>query len=166
MSVRFRNVEVDATSPVEGWPYEALTTAVERGLIGDWVRITAAIDREPWGDVARQIEQYLAYENPYGVGDLLARAIVRARRQAEQRERESVALEITRLIERSGLSMASLASLLGTSRSRLSTYRSGGVVPSATFMVRLRGVVEEKSPTSGAASPDLGRSSHADRTGQ
>lgn len=61
------------------WPYEAIVTAIERGLIGDWARLTAEIALDPWGEVARQVEEYLAYAEPGGVTALLHRAIVRAR---------------------------------------------------------------------------------------
>ncbi|NLT30676.1 MAG: helix-turn-helix transcriptional regulator [Propionibacterium sp.] len=140
MSVPFRNVDVDPRAPVENWPYEAIVTAIERGTIGDWVMLTSAIDADPWGVVARQVEDYLNYESPYGVGPLLERAIVRARRQAEQRERAEVAEEIRTLIAASGLTVAEFAGRVGTSRSRLSTYRSGTVTPSAAMMQRLRRV--------------------------
>ncbi|MGF1647054.1 MAG: helix-turn-helix domain-containing protein [Kineosporiaceae bacterium] len=39
---------------------------------------------------------------------------------------------------RSGLTSTEFASRIGTSRSRLSTYASGRVVPSAALMVRIR----------------------------
>lgn len=88
------------------------------------------------------MEEYLGYESPYGVGPLLERAIARARRQAEESERAEVAREVAELIERSGLTTADLAHRVGTSRSRLSTYRSGSVVPSAAMLVRIRRAVE------------------------
>lgn len=141
MSVAFRNVDVDPHTPPETWPYEALVTVIERGTVTDWVRLTRAIDEEPWGVVARQVEEYLAYESPYGVGPLLARAIARARQEAESRERAEVAAEVRGLVEASGLSVADLARRVGTSRSRLSTYRSGRVTPSAAMMIRLRHTV-------------------------
>lgn len=142
MSLRFRNVAADPRDPVGSWPYEALVTAIERGSVRDWARITAEIKTDPWGPVARQVEDYLGYERPYGVGPLLEEAIARARRAAEQRERAQVAEDVASLVARSGLSMGELAARAGTSRSRLSTYRSGMVMPSAAFMVRLRDVVE------------------------
>lgn len=142
MTVPFRNVDVDA--PLDTWPYEAIVTLIERGTIGDWVMITRAIDDDPWGNVARQVEEYLGYEHPYGVAPLLHRAIVRSRRAAEARERDTVAAEVTDLVSRSGLSLTELASRVGTSRSRLSTYRSGRVTPSATMMNRLRTVVDRQ----------------------
>lgn len=141
MNVSFRNVEVDPTSPVATWPYEAIVTVIERGTIGDWLTLTREIDRDPWGPVARQVADYLTYEQPYGVGPLLTRAVARARREAEHSERAEVARTVADLVQRSGMSMTELAARLGTSRTRLSTYRSGTVVPSAAMMVRLRRTV-------------------------
>lgn len=140
--MRFRNVDVDPSAPVESWPYEAVASAIERGTVDDWVRITAAIDADPWGEVARQVEEYLSYERPYGVAPLLERAVARAREQAERRERATVAAEVASLISASGLPLDQVASRIGTSRSRLSTYRSGTVTPSAALLVRLRELVE------------------------
>ncbi len=140
MALVFRNVSADPADPVETWPYEALVTAIERGGIRDWARVTHAIDEAPWGEVARQVEDYLSYAEPDGVTALFGRAIDRARRQAAGRERRAVSDEIAALIEKSGLTTEEVARRIGTSRSRLSTYRSGKVVPSATLMVRLRDV--------------------------
>lgn len=145
MSIAFRNVDVDPGSPVGTWPYEAIVTVIERGTIADGVVLTRAIDDDPWGPVARQVEEYLAYEEPYGVGPLLARAVERARRQAEESERREVAQRVAALIARSGLTTAELASRVGTSRSRLSTYRTGRVVPSAAMLCRLERVVDRLS---------------------
>lgn len=168
--LHFRNVDADPADPVDTWPFEALVTAIERGGIADWVRITRAIDLDPWGEVARAVEDYLSYARPYGVGPLLGRAVARARTRAEQRERAAVAAEVADLVKASGLTMADLARRLGTSRTRLSTYRSGRVVPSATFLVRLRslvlalgGQVPEAGLTGGAV---LGPADHSAPGGQ
>ena len=75
------------------------------------------------------------------MGPLLGRAIARSRREADVRERAEVAAEVRALMTSSGLTVAELASRVGTSRTRLSTYRSGRVVPSATMMSRLRRTV-------------------------
>ena len=145
MTVSFRNVDVDPRTSVATWPYEAIVTIIERGSITDWVVLTRAIDEDPWGPVARQVEDYLSYEAPYGVGPLLTRAVERARRQAEESERAEVRQEIAELIARSGLTGAQLASRIGTSASRMSTYRSGRVVPSAAMLVRMRRVANRVS---------------------
>jgi transcriptional regulator with XRE-family HTH domain len=57
----------------------------------------------------------------------------RARKRAEANERAA----IREAIQRSGLSQAEFASRIGTSPSRLSTYASGKVTPSATLMLRI-----------------------------
>ncbi len=68
--VAIRNVDVDPDAPIATWPYEALVTLIERGGITDWAILARAINRQPWGIVARQIEEYLAYSRPYGVAPL------------------------------------------------------------------------------------------------
>lgn len=142
MAVQFRNVAVDPFSPVESWPFEAIATVIERGTISDWARLVTAITAEPWGQVARQVEELFGYSRPWGVTPLLERAIARARAQADGIERASVAETVRDLVARSGLSMGEFASRVGTSRPRLSTYRTGSVVPSAALVVRMANLVE------------------------
>jgi transcriptional regulator with XRE-family HTH domain len=69
----------------------------------------------------------------------------RAREQAEADERAAVAAEITEAVKRSGMSRAGFASRIGTSASRLSTYTSGKVTPSATLLFRIRRVANRES---------------------
>lgn len=148
MTVHFRNVDVDPDAPVEAWPYEAIVTVIERGSITDWTALTRAIAGDPWGPVARQVEDYLSYASPYGVGPLLARSVARARRRAEEQERAAVADEVRQIIAASGMSVEDFARRVGTSRSRLSTYRTGRVVPSATMMHRMRWLGGRAAPRS------------------
>lgn len=140
MTLTFRNLDVSPEAPVSEWPYEGIVTAIERGLIGDWARVTREFRVAPWGDVARQVEEYLTYTEPSGVTELFGRALVRAREQREREERETVAEEVRGLQRRSGMSSEQFAHSIGTSRTRLSTYRNGKVVPSAALMVRMRAV--------------------------
>lgn len=137
MSARFRNVEVDADAPLTEWPFEALVTLLERGSIRDWARVTRVIRVDPWGPVARQVEEWLSYEQPPGLAPLLDRAIAYARRAREAAERREVADRIEALVAHSGLSAQEFASRIGTSRSRLSTYRTGRVTPSAALLLRM-----------------------------
>jgi ribosome-binding protein aMBF1 (putative translation factor) len=138
MPLAFRNLSIDPSDPVATWPTEAVQAALERGDLGDWHRLAAEVARQPWGRTARQLEEVLTYSRPYGVAEAIEAVIARARARAERREREEVAAEVRRAIDRSGLSRAEFASRLGTSASRLSTYATGKVVPAATFMVRMR----------------------------
>lgn len=143
MTLRFRNVDADPSDPVRTWPYEALVTALDRGSISDWRRIVREIRAHPWGSVARDVEAYLSYERPYGVAPLMEDAIRRARAVRAVQERQEVAEDIRGWVARSGLSRAEFASLVGTSESRLSTYCSGKVMPSAAMYLRMRRVPPE-----------------------
>jgi len=144
VNVGFRNVEGSPHQPVEEWPYEALVATIERGTLNDWLPIIRAIGAAPWGVVARQVEEYLEYASPYGVGPLLRRTIDKARAEREGDERREVAARARAAVERSGLSRAEFARAIGTSRSRLSTYCSGSVVPSAALLVRMERVAGER----------------------
>jgi DNA-binding transcriptional regulator YiaG len=137
-TLAFRNVEVSPADPVAEWPLEAIQTALERGSLTHWRRLAAAIRAEPWGTVARRVEEVLSYSRPYGVDLALERTISRSRDIAEAAEREAVAVEIGRLVRDSGLSRTEFASRIGTSASRLSTYVSGKVTPSAAMLLRMR----------------------------
>jgi DNA-binding transcriptional regulator YiaG len=137
-TLSFRNVDASPRDPVSDWPLEAIQTALERGGLADWRRLAAAIQTDPWGSLARGIEQVLAWSRPYGAAEAFERVISRSREAAEAAERAAVATEIGRLVSESGLSRAEFASRIGTSPSRLSTYVSGKVTPSAALLVRMR----------------------------
>lgn len=144
MALAFRNLRVDPSDPVEDWPTEAIATALERGDLGDWRRIATQIKRSPWGKSARQVEEVLSHTRPYGVAELMEDAIQTAREHAVRAERDIVAAEVRELIQRSDLSRAEFASRIGTSASRLSTYATGKVIPSATLLVRMRRLVADQ----------------------
>lgn len=136
----FRNVEASPSDPVSAWPIEAIQTALERGGLSDWRRLATEIRAQPWGTVTRRVENVLAYSRPYGVDKAMERVISLARTATEERERETVASEVSRLIAMSGLPRTEFASRIGTSSSRLSTYATGKVTPSAALMIRMRAI--------------------------
>lgn len=146
MNLLLRNVDVDLRAPVDTWPYEALVSVIERGLVSDWIPILRAIRADPWGPVARDVEHYLGYAQPYGVGQLLTRAIGRARAANADDERRAVAARVRRLVADSGLTPTEFARRIGTSRSRLSTYRTGSVTPSAALMLRMERTARSLTP--------------------
>lgn len=137
MPLAFRNVDASPTDDVRTWPYEALVTAIDRGLVPDWQPIFAEIRRSPWGPVARRVERYLSYREPDGVGTLFSLALARARFDADRADRDEVASRVRAAVDRSGLTNSRFADLVGTSASRLSTYVSGKVTPSAAMLVRI-----------------------------
>lgn len=135
-ALKFRNLGTTPDAPVESWPFEGVLAAVERGSLPDWGRLAKAIGVDPWGAVARQVEEALEISRPYGTYELLKAVVAQARRRAAEAERLQVAKQMSELLARSGLSRAEFASRLGTSASRLSTYISGKVTPSAALMAR------------------------------
>jgi len=139
-TLTFRNVDVSPEDPVSEWPLEAVQTALERGSLLDWRRLAAEIRAQPWGRVARGVEEVLTYSRPYGVAETMERVIAQAREDTEQAERQAVAAEVDELVRASGASRAEFASMIGTSASRLSTYATGKVTPSAALLHRMRTV--------------------------
>ena len=135
--LHFRNVEADPRDAVATWPFEALAAAIDRGLVDDWRPVFAEIRRSPWGPTARRVERYLGLRDPDGVNTLFTLAIERARRDFERTDRDTVAARVRAAVERSGMTRAEFASMVGTSASRLSTYLSGKVTPSAAMLVRI-----------------------------
>jgi DNA-binding transcriptional regulator YiaG len=143
----FRNLTITPDYPVSEWPTEAVQAALERGDLGDWQRIVAELKREPWGQTARQVEEVLSHSRPYGIAEAMETVLARIRAQAEASGRAEVAAEIRQAIASSGLSRPELASRIGTPASRLSTYATGKVVPSAALMVRIRRLIKSGHPT-------------------
>jgi DNA-binding transcriptional regulator YiaG len=139
---------------VESWPFEGIIAAVERGTMPDWRRLAEVIRADPWGPVAQQVLEALELSRPYGTAELLERVIDCARRIAIDSERAEVASEVRSLVSDSGLSQQAFAERLGTSRSRLSTYVSGKVVPSAALMVRMRRVSRRAASQAGSRLSD------------
>jgi hypothetical protein len=85
-TLAFRNVDASPEDLVSAWPLEAIQTALERGSLEHWRRLAHAIWAEPWGPVARQVEEVLTYSRPYGVAEAMERVIARARKAAEARD--------------------------------------------------------------------------------
>jgi hypothetical protein len=148
--LKFRNIDASVADPVATWPFEGILAAVERGTLPDWRRLAAAIDADPWGPVAEQVHEAIQLTRPYGTAKLLESVIERARNEAADAERDEVAADIRGLVAASGLSREDFAARLGTSRSRLSTYMSGKVIPAATLMIRMRRVAAQaQAPAQG-----------------
>lgn len=138
----FRSIDVYPDAPVEDWGFEGLLSPVDRGGFYDWQEVVAGLRRDPWGPMARTLERevFEAAESPGVVGAMRA-ALSIARAEAQASEQQAVAVELQELLPRSRLSREQFADRIGTSQSRLSTYLSGKVTPSASLMVRARGLV-------------------------
>jgi DNA-binding transcriptional regulator YiaG len=153
-TLRFRNINATPDEPVERWGVEGMLAAIDRGSLPHWRRIAAAVRADPSGTVAADLDQALGLAEDAGVVATLRRALARARDDAEATAREEVRLRLQALVENSGLTAAQFARRLGTSASRMSTYLTGKVVPSAVLLVRSeavskRAVQEGTKPSDG-----------------
>ncbi|MDR1295583.1 MAG: helix-turn-helix domain-containing protein [Bifidobacteriaceae bacterium] len=132
MGLRFRNITATPDDPVSEWGVEGLAAAIERGGITHLQRIARRVLDEPDGDVALDLGQAIAITDT-PLGGLLAEMVDRARHGP----RAEVTHRIRLAIAMSGLTARECARRLGTSESRLSTYASGKVTPSATTLIRI-----------------------------
>lgn len=136
MTLKFRNLDITPDAPVEQWGFEGLLAAVERGDRSHWHRIAAAMDRDPRGKVAAELDEVLAAVENQAMVELFSRVKKSALHRSETGERKAVAARMREALQQSGLSRGEFAARLGTSQSRLSTYLTGKVVPSAVILVR------------------------------
>ncbi len=141
--LKFRNVDADPTDPVSTWPYEGLVTAIERGSLSDWRRIARELRREPWGAVAASLDDYLAYAEATGATALMQYALTQSRKTAHEAAVEQIAMQVRDLVAASGLTRAEFAARAATSPSRLSTYCTGKVTPSAALLLRFEQIANQ-----------------------
>jgi hypothetical protein len=133
----FSRVHGSTADPVSNWPYEGLVEVLERGGVNSWLPIVDEIESAPWGPVARRLEKYLAYSEDRAIVALFSGLFKKYRTDSEQRERDLVAERVRAAIEKSQLPAREFADRIGTSASRLSTYATGKVIPSAAMLMRI-----------------------------
>jgi hypothetical protein len=158
-ALQFRNVNTTPDDPVEKWGVEGILAAIDRGSLQHWRRIAAAVRADSWGSVAADLEQALELAEDVGVAATLRRILGQARADVEAAARAEVRRRLQVLVANSGLTAAEFAQRVGTSASRMSTYLSGKVVPSAALLVRCEAVSQraaerlaskvERSPAKG-----------------
>lgn len=138
----FRNVDIDPDMPVDTWPAEAIETALDRGSLSDWRRLSSAIRQNPWGPAARTIENITTWREHYGVDLLMASVIRDSRKRFDQEARKRYAQKIKSWRQETGLSLRDFARLAGTSASRLSDYEHGKVAPTTDVLGRIEQVAQ------------------------
>jgi DNA-binding transcriptional regulator YiaG len=137
MTVRFRNLDFDTTSPIDEWPAEAIETVIDRGSLSDWRGLADAIRQNPWGPAARTTETVVGWGEHYGVDGLLANVIRSARDDLTRRGREAYAAQIRAWRANSGMTLRQFAHAAGTSAPRLSDYEKAKVAPTTDVLGRL-----------------------------
>lgn len=150
-------------TPSEGPPprvesEEDLLEVFRSGDVVQWRRLVAASLAEPW---AGRTDAHLSLLDPeVRPGEFAGvRALAdMARRMAEEDERRAVADHIRTTIAGTGLTQREFATLVGTSPSRLSTYVTGNVTPSAAMLLRINRMAKR-------ARNDAARAGGSDRSG-
>lgn len=115
----------------------ALARIFDRGDLVLWRRLVNAALADPW---AGRTDDLLALLDPArrpGEHAAVSALADLARRMAEEDERRAVADHIRTTIAATGLTQRQFATLVGTSPSRLSTYVTGSVTPSAAMLLRI-----------------------------
>ena len=136
----FEGVDVDRVGPPITSP-EQLVEFNDRGSITDWRLHLGMVAAAPWGPYAQQLIEFARAANRPEALSSIEGIIEFCREWSKDHERDQIAREIKRLVALSGLSQREFAAWIGTSPSRLSTYVSGVVTPSAAMMLRIQRAV-------------------------
>ncbi|MEV5000354.1 helix-turn-helix domain-containing protein [Nocardioides sp. LML1-1-1.1] len=118
-------------------PEEFLRHYLDDGL-PEWRAQIARYAEDPWSPYARRLNELAEQAGLPGLDITIGRFMAEMREHTESRDREMVAREIRRLVTESGLSQRDFATRLGTSPSRMSSYCTGQVTPSAALLLRIR----------------------------
>jgi transcriptional regulator with XRE-family HTH domain len=160
MTMRFRNLDLDTTQPMDSWPAEAIETVLDRGSLSDWRRLAHAIRSNPWGPAARTAETVAGWGEHYGADALITSVIRHAREDLTHRGRADYAAQIRSWRIQSSMTLHQFALAAGTSASRLSDYENAKVAPTTDVLGRLGHVADMHARRRQQRS----RASHEDRT--
>lgn len=115
----------------------ALARVFDRGDLVLWRRLVTAALADPWAGRTDDLLTLLDPARRPGEHAAVSALADLARRMAEEDERRAVADHIRTTIASTGLTQRQFATLVGTSPSRLSTYVTGSVTPSAAMLLRI-----------------------------
>jgi len=114
-----RHLDLDPSTPVEELPLDALDDLLERGDLGDWRELAAAIRRDPGGALAARVLRLCRAHDMYGTSKLWP-AFIEAERAAATTGGHVERPNLAGLRARRGLSQAAVAEALGISQSDVS----------------------------------------------
>lgn len=115
----------------------ALVKVFDKGDLELWRRLVTAALADPWAGRTDELLTLLDPERRPGEHAAMSALADLSRRMAEEDERRAVADHIRTTIAGTGLTQRQFATLVGTSPSRLSTYVTGSVTPSAAMLLRI-----------------------------
>lgn len=138
--VAFRNINVVESDPVEQWGFEGLLAAIDRGGLAQWRRIIRALEADPYGELAEEVEQAIAIAEDSGAAFIVAKGLERARLS----DKERFGRKFRALLAEAELTQSQASEFLGTSRTRVNSYCSGAVTPSAVVVDKVRDKVQSR----------------------
>ena len=107
------------------------------GTVTEWRHLMALATESAWSPYAVRLAELAQDAGHQHAASVIAALIDLCREQQQEAERATVAREIGRLVALSGVPEGEFAAWMGTTASRLSTYASGTVTPSAAVMLRI-----------------------------
>lgn len=131
--VLFRNINSSESDPVHQWGFEGILAAIDRGGLPQWRRIIKAVEAEPHGKVACEVDEAVQLAEDAGAAFIVSGALRRARLTEKERFGE----KFKSLLDEAEMSQREAAEFLGTSRPRVNSYCSGAVTPSAVVVDKL-----------------------------
>lgn len=136
VALLLEGVEPDRFLPVIRTRAE-LVGVVDAGTVLEWRHHLAMIAASPWSPYSQRLVELATKAHRQPAATIVERFTEVCQGQHKEREREQVADEVRRLVYASGVTQGQFARWVGTSPSRLSTYVSGSVTPSASLMLRM-----------------------------
>lgn len=130
-------IDVNDMAPAPATCGELRTLVATRGA-DQWRRVLAQVAACPWSPCTTHLTALArSADLDRPLADLIEKCATFYRERSAEAERRDVAKEVRRLVAVSGCTQREFARYAGTSASRLSTYASGRVTPSATMMLRI-----------------------------
>lgn len=136
MALKPAPLSISPDAPVEEWGFDGLLEAVERGDRSHWHRITLALEADPRGKVAGEMEEVLEAVKDSGMADLFRRVHYSALAHAHAAERARAVSRLQAALKLSGLTVDGFAARLGVTARRLAISLDGTRTPPQTLIVR------------------------------
>ncbi|MEO6605545.1 MAG: helix-turn-helix transcriptional regulator [Aeromicrobium sp.] len=124
-------------APIQDLTFDETVRSIGEGDLVLWQQMASVVQARPWGEFARQIEAAGKAAGDDAVACAFDEVVKMSRVQRDRRERDEVAKRISKIVLTTGLTQKVFAARIGTSASRLSTYMTGSVTPSASMMLRI-----------------------------
>ena len=126
--MKHRHLVVRPDTPAEELPSAAIVDLLERGDLGDWRPLAAAVARDPWGRLAERVLDLVNVYPRYGTSALWRAFVDRCRARSEGRGGAGQPATLASLRRDLGLTQEQVASRVGMSQSDLSKLERRGDV--------------------------------------